>query len=287
MKHFCVITNRDKDYHYELAGEIESLLKDLGATCMVLPNKSVMVEGCERYTDANRIPDTVECAIVLGGDGTMIQAANDLAHKDIMILGVNIGTMGFLTEVEQQNLVPALKRLVGDDYGIQSRTMLQGTVKKDGDAVYNGYALNDFVVGKRGMCRLITVHVYINEEWVDTYRADGLIASTPTGSTGYNLSAGGPVLAPDMHSMVITPICAHSLNKRSLVISASDVIRFEIGRSKEVAPDEASVMADGKIIASLKSGDSVELHMPEEETKLVKLTKASFFERMREKLNGE
>lgn len=287
MKHFCVITNRDKDYHYELAGEIESLLKDLGATCMVLPNKSVMVEGCERYTDANRIPDTVECAIVLGGDGTMIQAANDLAHKDIMILGVNIGTMGFLTEVEQQNLVPALKRLVGDDYGIQSRTMLQGTVQKDGDAVYNGYALNDFVVGKRGMCRLITVHVYINEEWVDTYRADGLIASTPTGSTGYNLSAGGPVLAPDMHSMVITPICAHSLNKRSLVISASDVIRFEIGRSKEVAPDEASVMADGKIIASLKSGDSVELHMPEEETKLVKLTKASFFERMREKLNGE
>lgn len=287
MKHFCVITNRDKDYHYELAGEIESLLADLGADCMVLPNKPVMVEGCERYTDADQIPDDVECAIVLGGDGTMIQAANDLAHKDIMILGVNIGTLGFLTEVEQHNLVPALKRLVGDDYGIQSRTMLQGTVRKDGNNVYSGYALNDFVVGKRGMCRLITVHVYINEEWVDTYRADGLIASTPTGSTGYNLSAGGPVLAPDMHSMVITPICAHSLNKRSLVISARDVIRFEIGRSKEVVPDEASVIADGKIIASLKSGDLVELHMPKEETKLVKLTKAGFFERMREKLNGE
>lgn len=286
MKHFCVITNRDKDYHYELAGEIEKLLTDLGATCLLLPNQVSIVKGHERYTDADRIPDEVECAIVLGGDGTMIQAANDLVHRDILILGVNIGTLGFLTEVERKNLFPSLKRLVEDDYGLESRTMLQGVVKKNKEVIYDGYALNDFVLGKRGMCRLITIHVYINGEWVDTYRADGLIASTPTGSTGYNLSAGGPVLAPNMHCMVLTPICAHSLNKRSLVISANDVLRFEIGRSKEVAPDEASVIADGQIIASLESGDILELHMPKEETKLVKLTKVSFFEKMRGKLNG-
>lgn len=300
MKNFCIITNTDKENCHELAKQIKNILLDLEASCVILENKpdyhkiaGVRDTVPERelqpvsFTDATMIPENIQCAIVLGGDGTMIQAAKDLVHRELYILGINMGTLGFLTEVEIQNLAPALKRVVEDDYGVENRTMLSGKLTRKEEVVPCGYVLNEYVLGKRGACRLITVHVYVNDEWVDTYRADGLICSTATGSTGYNLSAGGPVLAPYMHSMVITPICAHSLNKRSLVVSSKDVLRFEIGRTKDVVPDQVSLVADGKIVASLESGDSLELRIAKEETKLVKLTKVSFFERMREKLNGD
>lgn len=287
MKKFCIITNKDKDKDYSLAVEIEQLLGELGAGCVVLPNEAVITSGRESFTQVEKIPADTQCAIVLGGDGTMIQAANDLLHTGIPILGVNIGTLGFLTEVERQNLLPSLGQLVAGDYGVENRILLKGQIHRADALEDAGYALNDFVVSKRGMCRLISVDVYINDEWVDRYRADGLIAATPTGSTGYNLSAGGPVLAPSIHSLVITPICAHSLNKRSLVVSAGDSLRFEIGKSKEIAVDEAAVFADGRVLAPLESGDYIELTVPKEESRFVKLTKVSFFEKMRGKLNGE
>ena len=149
------------------------------------------------------------------------------------------------------------------------------------------YALNDMVISKRGSCRLITVKVFVNEELADVYRADGLIIATPTGSTGYNLSAGGPVMAPNIHAMVVTPICAHSLNKRSLVLDGKDKITLEIGRTKEVSEDLAVLTADGRNVGELKSGDRLVIQVPHADTKLIKLSGVEFYERMREKLNGD
>ena len=143
------------------------------------------------------------------------------------------------------------------------------------------------MVSKRSSGRLITVKVYLENELADVYRADGLIISTPTGSTGYNLSAGGPVMVPNLKAMVVTPICAHSLNKRSLVVDAAENITLEIGQTKDVGVDLAMVTADGRTIGELSTGDRLVLEVPHATTKLIKLSDIGFYERMREKLNGE
>ena len=287
MKRFCVITNRDKEDSNRKALYIQEYIEQKGGKCYILENRRVISEGILHYTDADKIPEETECVLVLGGDGTMIQAAIDLVHSRLPILGINMGTMGFLTEVEQQNLERALDMMFADQYMIENRIMLRESSpqaeKGKGKA---SYALNDVVVSKRGDCRLITIKVYINEELADIYRADGLIISTPTGSTGYNLSAGGPVMVPDTEATVITPICAHSLNKRSLVVSARDKITLELGQTKEFQEDTAVLVVDGRTVRGLATGERLDICVPEDQTRIVKLSGVSFYKKMRDKLNG-
>lgn len=287
MDHFCIITNTEKQENIQLTKQITEYLAGAGKECVLLENAPYEVNGIRHYTDAKKIPENAQCVIVLGGDGTMIQAAIDLVHKDVPILGVNTGTLGFLSEVECQNIQEVLDKLIHGEYSVERRIMLKESLKFPGrDSQSSCYALNDMVITKRGGCRLITVNVYINGEIVDVYRADGLIISTPTGSTGYNLSAGGPVLVPNLHAMVITPICAHSLNKRSLVVNGSDEIILEIGQTKESMPDLAMLTADGRIVGDIETGDKLRIHLPNATTEIVKISGQSFYERMREKLNG-
>ncbi len=286
MEHFCVIANRDKDENFRLAQYVSGYLREKGKTCQVLDNQLSLQDGICHFTNVRQIPPQTQCAIVLGGDGTMIQAAIDLVHRDLPILGINIGTVGFLTEVDRQNLDWALERLLREEYSIESRIMLRRLPLEGEKDVPDCYALNDFVISKRGGCRLITIQVAVNGELADVYRADGLIVSTPTGSTGYNLSAGGPVIAPRTHAMVITPICAHSLNKRSLVLDAGDRIELNIGQTKEFQQDRAVLAADGRNVGELMTGDRIIIEVPDSMTRLIKLSDVGFYERMRDKLNG-
>jgi NAD+ kinase len=288
MKRFCVITNRDKEDSNRKAVYIQEYLEQKGGKCLILENRRVISEGVLHYTEADKIPEETECVLVLGGDGTMIQAAIDLVHSKLPILGINMGTVGFLTEVEPQNLERALDLMLQDKYTIESRIMLrESSVTSTGTSSGKAcYALNDVVLSKRGDCRLITIKVYINDELADIYRADGLIISTPTGSTGYNLSAGGPVMVPDTEATVITPICAHSLNKRSLVVSAMDRIVLELGQTKDFQEDEAVLVVDGRTVRGLSTGDRLEVLVPEDQTRIVKLSGVSFYKKMRDKLNG-
>lgn len=288
MKRFCVITNRDKEDSNSKAVYIQEYLEQKGGKCLILENRRVISEGVLHYTEADKIPEETECVLVLGGDGTMIQAAIDLVHSKLPILGINMGTVGFLTEVEPQNLERALDLMLQDKYTIENRIMLrESSVTPTGTSSGKAcYALNDVVLSKRGDCRLITIKVYINDELADIYRADGLIISTPTGSTGYNLSAGGPVMVPDTEATVITPICAHSLNKRSLVVSARDRIVLELGQTKDFQEDEAVLVVDGRTVRGLSTGDRLEVLVPEDQTRIVKLSGVSFYKKMRDKLNG-
>lgn len=288
MKRFCVITNRDKEDSNRKAVYIQEYLEQKGGKCLILENRRVISEGVLHYTEADKIPEETECVLVLGGDGTMIQAAIDLVHSKLPILGINMGTVGFLTEVEPQNLERALDLMLQDKYTIENRIMLrESSVTPTGTGSGKAcYALNDVVLSKRGDCRLITIKVYINDELADIYRADGLIISTPTGSTGYNLSAGGPVMVPDTEATVITPICAHSLNKRSLVVSAMDRIVLELGQTKDFQEDEAVLVVDGRTVRGLSTGDRLEVLVPEDQTRIVKLSGVSFYKKMRDKLNG-
>ena len=288
MKRFCVITNRDKEDSNRKAVYIQEYLEQKGGKCLILENRRVISEGVLHYTEADKIPEETECVLVLGGDGTMIQAAIDLVHSKLPILGINMGIVGFLTEVEPQNLERALDLMLQDKYTIENRIMLrESSVTPTGTSSGKAcYALNDVVLSKRGDCRLITIKVYINDELADIYRADGLIISTPTGSTGYNLSAGGPVMVPDTEATVITPICAHSLDKRSLVVSAMDRIVLELGQTKDFQEDEAVLVVDGRTVRGLSTGDRLEVLVPEDQTRIVKLSGVSFYKKMRDKLNG-
>lgn len=288
MQHFCIITNSDKNDNDSKVLYIKTFLTERGCSCLVLENSMWSSKGIRHFTDVKQIPEETECAIVLGGDGTMIQAAIDLVHRDLPILGINTGNLGFLTEVEENRMDEALKRLIAGDYLVESRIMLkEQKMFQQPDSNSSCYALNDMVISKRGDCRLITIKVLVNDELADIYRADGLIVSTPTGSTGYNLSAGGPVMSPNTHAMVVTPICAHSLNKRSLVLDASDKITLQIGQTKEVGMDLAVFAVDGRNVGELTMGDELVIQVPHADTKLIKLAGIGFYERMREKLNGD
>ena len=287
MKKFCIITNSDKDIDFSTSKEIQKYIESQERECVITRDLTLHAQEYDIYTDVSDIQDNTECAIVLGGDGTIIQAANDLVHKDIPILGVNLGTLGFLAEIEKQNIIPALKSLFEDKCKIEERMMLTGQIGRQGLGDFLGYALNDIVISKRGLCRLITVKVYVNDELIDTYLGDGVIVSTPTGSTGYNLSAGGPVVVPGIKAMMITPICPHSLNNRCIVVSADDKVVLELGKSKETQLDEGIAVFDGKIVSDLSTGDKIEIKKAKEVTKLVKITDTSFFQLLRNKIGRE
>ena len=286
MNKFCIITNSGIYENKDMAKHIKEYFLAHGAECTVMENRLTKSAAIRHFTDVEKIPDDTECALVLGGDGTLVQAAIDLVHIDVPILGVNMGNLGFLTEVEHQNVDGALDRLLCDDFQIESRMMLKEVSHfKQPDSRSSCYALNDIVVSKRGG-KPITVRVFLNDDLVDIYTGDGVLISTPTGATGYNLSAGGPVIAPHLKAMVVTPICPHSLNKRSLVVDADDNIRLEVGQTRESVEDLAMVSADGRLVGEIITDDALEIAVPHAVTKLVKLSPVGFYERMRGKLNG-
>lgn len=288
MKHFCIITNSEKSANDALAKRIIDYLGKRGCTCHLLKNHLWHSKGIRHFIDLKEIPSKTQGVIVLGGDGTMIQASIDLVHRDLPIIGINTGTLGFLTTVEQNDIAKALDCLCNDEYVVESRIMLKECKRfLQPDSASSCYALNDMVISKRGECRLITIQVYVNDELADIYRADGLIVATPTGSTGYNLSAGGPVMAPHLHAMVVTPICAHSLNKRGLVLDGKDKITLKIGQTKGHTKDLAVLTADGRNVGELQTGDELVIQVPGADTKIIKLSGTEFYERMRQKLNGD
>lgn len=283
MDRFCVIANRDKDINLKITTKIVEYMNKNQKECILLEGQSPA--NCQkRFTDAEVIPENTECAIVLGGDGTIIQAANDLADKEIPILGINLGTLGFLAETEKQNIYEAMDSLFEDKCSLDSRMMLRGSIFSGSMNVYNGIALNDIVITRSGFSRIISVSIYVNDELVDRYRGDGVIISTPTGSTGYNLSSGGPVVKPDARIMIITPICPHTLNSRSIVVSSKDSIQIKIDESKKTQEEEAIATFDGRMAILLQAEDSIDISKAKEETKLIKINHTSFFDILRKKI---
>jgi NAD+ kinase len=271
MNHFYIISNAEKDINHESAEEIKRYLENYEKCARIVGNSS-------EITDCT----WADMAIVLGGDGSVIQAAKRLAGYPVPILGVNFGTLGFLTEVERPRIRQALDALMSGDYELEQRMALSCRMNP-GESWH--LAVNEFIIGKQDFGHMITAKVYLDGNLLDTYVADAVLISTPTGSTAYNLSASGPVLAPDMQAMIITPICPHSLNKRSLVVSSQAKLRIEIGRTKEKYEDEAAVLGDGQRIGTVTTGDVIWIERARETFDMVRLGEISFFDKMRSKLN--
>ncbi len=273
MKHFCIYTNKHKDKDLEMTKKVCALLEKKGMTCTV------------RTEDNDRIPKDADCILVLGGDGTMLQAARDRdSAKPIPLLGINLGTLGYLTEVEPEGVEAALAQLLEGDYSLESRMMLNGGVHKADGGVMAGWALNDIVISKAGSQRVLQFNLYVNGKLLNRYIADGMIVTTPTGSTGYNLSAGGPIVEPGARLLVLTPICPHTMNQRSIILAPEDKIVIEIPKGREGQCQMAAVCFDGQAM-ELSTGDTVEIMQSEKTTEFIKLSKAGFLEVLHKKMS--
>lgn len=286
MKSFTIITNDVKDKNLEVTGEIEAYLTSHGCSCTVMNTKQRSSTGKYHYTDASQIPEDTECIIVLGGDGTLLQAARDVVDKNIPLLGINLGTLGYLAEIDRHMVIPALEHLMADACTIESRMMLKGTVYHKGKAIATDLALNDIVIGRDGAFRVINFRSFVNGEYLTSYKADGIIVSTPTGSTGYSLSAGGPIIAPGASLLMMTPLAPHTLNTRSIVLSAKDQICVEIGPGKDGEEENGMVSFDGDTSIRLVTGDRIEIGCADCSTRIVKISNQSFLETLRKKMSN-
>lgn len=198
-----------------------------------------------------------------------------MINRNIPLLGVNLGTLGFLADVEVEGLLPSLQSLLDGEYEIEERMMLDGMVMTS-DGVRESVALNDIVINRYGRLRIIEYKLYVNGRYLCSYRADGVIVSTPTGSTGYSLSAGGPIVEPRARMMVITPICPHTLNTRSIVLSAEDRVRIETVQGSQDVNRMAETTFDGRDSIVMGAGDSVCIAASQKTTKIVRIHKESF-----------
>lgn len=274
MKRFYVITNRLKDEEYKTTTKVQSCIESLGGTCYLCKNDDELKEEVESLK--------VDCVLVIGGDGTLIRASRQLFGLEIPLLGINMGTLGYLTEVEVQNVENAIEQLMNDNFSIENRMMLYGSTSSRKRDV----ALNDIVVTRSGVMRILNFNLFVNGQFLNSYQADGIIVSTPTGSTAYNLSAGGPIVEPTASLMVVTPVCSHALNSSSIVFSDQDEIVIELGERREGQSDEATISFDGVEIATLHTGEAIRIKKAHQTAKIVKLSKISFLETLREKMKG-
>ena len=270
MNKFYLITNKAKDSTMEMTCRIKDYIEKQGKECVL-------------WEENKSVPPDVECVLVLGGDGTLIRAAREMCQYQVPVLGINMGRLGYLTETEVGDFEESLNFLMGNDaIRVEERMMLKGAINDSIEDV----ALNDIVFARSGALRIIQFNVYVNGELLNTYHADGVIVSTPTGSTGYNLSAGGPIVEPTASMIVITPICSHALNTSSIVLSAEDEVMIEVGKGRGNQTETASVSFDGEHNVEVHTGDRIVIRKSENTTKLVKLSSVSFLEILRKKMKG-
>ncbi|MEY8338812.1 NAD(+)/NADH kinase [Lachnospiraceae bacterium 62-35] len=279
MKNFYVIVNREKQYAPETAASVRDYLHSRGASCIVRMEKKRRASG--KYTEIADVPSEVECVITIGGDGTLIQASRDLAALEIPFIGINRGHLGYLTQVSRkEDIEDMLSSLLMDEFQIEKRMMLKGTVFEEETVVFEDIALNEILLTRTGVPRVLHFLVSINEEFLNEYAADGIILATPTGSTAYNLSAGGPIVVPHSEMMVMTPICSHALNTRSIVFPAHDRLQIDI------MGEDQCLAFDGDTIRHLKGGNRIVIEKADCVTRLIKLGHVSFLENIRNKMTG-
>jgi NAD+ kinase len=228
-------------------------------------------------------PEAVDTLLTFGGDGTLLRGARLLRGREIPILGVNLGRVGFLTTTTRQELPAALDALVGGRYALERRLALLAIIRGDGDELRSEQqALNDVAIHKSGVARVVRVRVWVDDEDLGPYSADGIVVASPTGSTAYSLSAGGPIVAPGVEAMIITPVCAHTLAVRPVVVPADTTIRIE-----QLAPgaNDLLVSYDGQLGTVLAPGDTVEVRRSPGCVVLIRAGHDGYFSRMRQKLN--
>lgn len=283
MKRFFVITNESRDPGCEKAASITQYLRSKGGDCDFVSIKRDSAPDGEQIRRIREIPSDTDAVIVLGGDGTFIQSAGILAPKKIPMLGVNTGHLGYLAEVDKENITPALDKLLNDAHTIEERMMLSGTPVINGDDKGGHYAFNDIVLKATGSS-VAYFCIEVNGTYLTTISGDGIIVATPTGSTAYNMSAGGPIVEPGSSTIVITPICPLEVVSRSVVLSASDTVVIKLIQPSGRRPRGADVFFDGSEDFSLSVDDKIIIEKAKACVRLIRLSKESFLEVLSRKM---
>jgi len=247
---------------------------------VILDTDTANIAGVVSPHPKSKVPSLVEMVIVLGGDGTLLSVSRLVEGKDVLILGVNLGGLGFLTEVTVEELFGTLEMIFKNEFVTDNRSMLKAVVHRKGEQVAQSLVLNDVVISKGTLARMIQLEIFINRQFVTAMRGDGLILATPTGSTAYSLSAGGPILYPSVEAMTLTPISPHMLSNRPIVIP-NDVEVQVILKTRE---EGTAVTFDGQVAFSLRYEDSVEIRTAENKIKLIRSPQRNYYEVLRRKL---
>lgn len=281
MKYFYLITNEVKDPEGFYTRKITAYLAAHGGKVVCTEHEASYPKLCKPDLAKPEVPD---CILVLGGDGTLLRAARNLLNQDIPLLGINLGTLGYLAEVEIAAIEEALDKLLADRFTREERMMLEGQVRRQ-DMTEQNYALNDIVISRCGSLQVLTFQIYVNGQFLNSYSADGMIVATPTGSTGYNMSAGGPIVEPGASLLLLTPICPHTLNTRSIVLAPDDEIRIEIPRGKDGQRQTVEASYDGSHKVRLQTGDSIVIRRADKTTGILKLNTESFLTVLHKKMS--
>ncbi len=237
--------------------------------------------GYARGLTEQQIRDRAELVVVLGGDGTLISVARLFSSRQVPIVGVNLGSLGFLTEITVEQLYPVLEQCLTNSHRVTERMMLDVAVTRGDQEISRCQVLNDAVINKGALARIIELEAKVNDDFLTTFKADGLIVSTPTGSTGYSLSAGGPIVQPLMKCVLITPICPHTLTNRPIVLSYQSIIRITVKSSFD---EMVYLTLDGQVGIELQEGDCIEVRRAETTTNLVTSPEKDYFAILRAKL---
>ena len=247
---------------------------------VILDTTSAILLGEQGGYQKTQLASKADVLLVLGGDGTMLNAARLAGERSIPILGVNMGGLGFLTEVRLDNLYPSLERVFANDFVLDERLMLKAHIHRHGETVAHGVVLNDVVISKGTLARMIELKIAIQGRFVTNLRGDGLIVSSPTGSTAYSLSAGGPIIDPAVQSLILTPICPHTLTHRPLIVPGNAEIDVTL-TSKD---DGAMVTLDGQVGVAVTQGDTIVIQTSEHRTRLIRFPESNYYDVLREKL---
>ncbi|MGI6066698.1 MAG: NAD(+)/NADH kinase [Bacillota bacterium] len=280
MNVVCLVTNQKKENAAVVADQLESWFLDHAVKVVRCnPRVKLSKEDFIFSRDGNTT-EKVDMILVLGGDGTLLNTARAAAPYQIPLLGINMGHLGFLTEVELNDMFSSLEKLVAGEFWMEERMMLQCSLVREGSSIVEFLALNDVVLTKGPFSRMILYDIFVDHQFVDNYPADGLIISSPTGSTAYSLSAGGPIVSPDMELMIVTPICPHTLYSRPIVICPNKEVRVVL--KSELA--EVMLTIDGQHGYRLQREDEIFVQESPLKTRLIRLKSKSFYDILREKL---
>ncbi len=279
MKTYGIIAKKNKAEALTLCRKIIGWLEKRGVGAIIDPVTAKHLDY-PHSVSFDEIPSRVEALIVLGGDGTLLSVARLRGADSIPVLGINLGGLGFLAETFKEETFQVLEKVLADDFETEKRLMLKATVLRGGEVIEQNRVLNDVVINKGALARIIDLETYIDGGYLTTFKADGLILSTPTGSTAYSLAAGGPVVYPSLGSIIINPICPHTLTNRPLVVPDSVVVRVILKANKQ----DVHLTLDGQVGIPLEGEDIIEVGKAGSYIHLVKSPLKTYFELLRTKL---
>lgn len=279
IKKVGIVANTEKEKLPQYARSLMSWLEEKGMEVFAEAAIGAKMGISGGYTWENLARKT-QLIIVLGGDGTMLRAARHLAKYDVPIVGINMGSFGYLTEVNFNEMYSALEFILAGNYATERRMMLDVTISRGKTIINAGTVLNDVVINRGNLSRIVELETAINDQYLTTYKADGLIISTPTGSTAYSLSAGGPIVYPEKDLIIINPICPHTLTNRPIIIPEDSNLRITMW-SKEKG---ATLTMDGQESFRISSGDIINVKKSKLVTKLILSPHRSYWEILRSKL---